>query len=125
MIEQKLSASIFLFAFGECFRCMENVFRDRQRSLFIAVEAFDNQTHPYSKERSPKGNSKRNVSLHATTSFTAAGTFDEAAKQKRFVDMSSEEIFRCAVTALGRTVHAGDGMISSLTRNVAATLQIT
>lgn len=55
---QKLSASIFLCLWGivSVYGNLHPVI-DKD-PLSIAVEAFDNQTHPYSKERIQKGNSK-------------------------------------------------------------------
>ena len=61
---QKLSASIFLCLWG-----IVSVYGNLHPAidkdpLSIAVEAFDNQTYPYSKERIRKEIQKRNVRWH-------------------------------------------------------------
>lgn len=120
---QKLSASIFLCLWGivSVYGNLHPVI-DKD-PLSIAVEAFDNQTHPYSKERIRKEIQNRNVRW-TTHLMTAAGTFYEATGQKRFLDMS-EEIFRCAVTAWEKDeqlMRGRDDFFS--TRNVAATYKL-
>ena len=120
---QKLSASIFLCLWGivSVYGNLHPVI-DKD-PLSIAVEAFDNQTHPYSKERIQKEIQNRNVRW-TTHLMTAAGTFYEATGQKRFLDMS-EEIFRCAVTAWEKDeqlMRGRDDFFS--TRNVAATYKL-
>ena len=89
---QKLSASIFLCLWG-IISVYGNLYPAIDKDpLSIAVEAFDNQTYPYSKERIQKEIQNRNVRW-TTHLMSAAGTFYEATGQKRFLNMS-EEIFR-------------------------------
>lgn len=91
--------------------------------LSIAVEAFDNQTHSYSKERIQKEIKNRNVRW-TTHLMTAAGTFYEATGQKRFLDMA-EEIFRSAITAWEKDEQLMQGRDDFFsTRNVAATYKL-
>ncbi len=99
------------------------IYAAEKTPLSIAVAAFDNQTHSYSKERIRKEVLNRNVRW-TTHLLTAAGLFYQATGEERFLDMA-EEIFRCATEAWkkDKTLMQGRDDFFS-TRNVAATYEL-
>ncbi|WP_051568773.1 hypothetical protein [Bacteroides stercorirosoris] len=106
---KKLSVHILFCFWGIISAYGKPFFKMDKDPLSIAVEAFDNQTHSYSKERIQKEIQNRNVRW-TTHLMTAAGTFYEATGQKRFLDMA-EEIFPIRYHRLGkrRTIDARTG----------------